>query len=178
MFNNITRAFIVAVFVLSMAYAGTAAAETAKASSGLDLASYKGKALYVDFWASWCGPCRASFPAMNEWREQYDGESLAIVAVNVDSKHAAAQRFLAKYPANFDIVYDPEGKLATEYDVKGMPSSYLFNAQGELVYKHVGFRKKDKQEIRLQIDKLLREDQNAEQRKAGLSAAEEKEEEI
>lgn len=123
----------------------------------LDLDAYKGKAVYLDFWASWCGPCRASFPAMNKMREQYSPESLAIIAVNVDSSFAAAQRFLQKYPANFDIVYDPQGKLATEYEVKGMPSSYLINSAGELVYTHVGFRSKDAKKIQQQIDNLLAE---------------------
>lgn len=132
--------------------------------SALDLSAYKGKAVYVDFWASWCGPCRASFPMMNEMRERYPEASLAIIAVNVDSDFAAAQKFLEKYPADFDIVYDPEGKLATEYEVRGMPSSYLINAAGELVYTHVGFRKKDAKKIRQQIDNLLGKREAAEKK--------------
>lgn len=131
--------------------------DSSQIESTFDLSAYEGKAVYLDFWASWCGPCRASFPMMNEMRSRYADESLAIIAVNVDSSYAAAQKFLEKYPADFDIVYDPEGKLATEYEVRGMPSSYLINSTGELVYTHVGFRKKDGKKILQQIDNLLGE---------------------
>ena len=112
-----------------------------------DLSDYKGKVVYLDFWASWCTPCRASFPFMAEITGIH-GDELAIVAVNVDEKPADALDFLKDYEVPFDVVFDHAGQLATEYKVPGMPTSYLFDRDGTPIGSHVGFRKKDMDAIR------------------------------
>ena len=103
------------------------------------LIDLRGQTVLVDFWASWCGPCRRSFPWMNRILDKYGKDSFTIVAVNLDKSKGDAEAFLAKYPARFDIVYDPEGNIARAFDVEVMPSSYLLNAQGEIVEIHRGF---------------------------------------
>jgi cytochrome c biogenesis protein CcmG, thiol:disulfide interchange protein DsbE len=88
------------------------------------LEQLRGRVVYLDFWASWCGPCRRSFPWMNEIEQRYAGRGLTIVAVNVDAKREDAERFLHQYPATFAVVYDASGATPRAYDVKAMPSSY------------------------------------------------------
>ena len=98
-----------------------------------------GQTVLVDFWASWCGPCRRSFPWMNRILDKYGDRSFTIVAVNVDKLQRDAEEFLAQTPARFDIVYDPDGNIARAFDVQAMPSSYLLNTEGEIVEVHRGF---------------------------------------
>jgi len=120
------------------------------AQEGFDFDKYKGKVLYVDFWASWCIPCRASFPFMQDVATQH-AEDLVIVAITVDKSRADADRFLAEFDVDFEIVYDPDGKLAEAFDLKGMPTSFLYDRAGKLLGSHVGFRKKDIDRLRAVI---------------------------
>jgi thiol-disulfide isomerase/thioredoxin len=121
-----------------------------------DLTKLKGKVVYIDFWASWCVPCRKSFPWMNDMRNRYDRKDLQIIAINLDSDRDEARKFLDKIPANFDIAYDPDGEVAAKYDLQVMPSSYLINKNGEVVFAHKGFREGDTAEIEAKIQKLIR----------------------
>ena len=110
--------------------------------STLDLEKYEGKVVVVDFWASWCVPCRRSFPWMNDMHTQYAEDGLVIIAINVDRKSENAAAFLAKYPAKFNIVYDPKAELAKEYGVEVMPSSFIVSRDGEIIDRHTGFKVK------------------------------------
>ncbi|MCH8072943.1 MAG: TlpA family protein disulfide reductase [Proteobacteria bacterium] len=116
------------------------------ADSTFDLAEFRGKVVVLDFWASWCVPCRRSFPWMNSMQEKYGGDGLVIIGVNMDSDPAEANAFLQAYPARFRIVNDPDGELAREYDVIAMPSSYVFDRNGVLVTRHLGFKVKRQEE--------------------------------
>ena len=99
----------------------------------------RGKVVYVDFWASWCGPCRRSFPWMNEMQQKYGARGLVVVGVNVDKKRSDAERFLAQIPASFTIVFDEAGTTPAAYGVKGMPSSYVIDARGNVTFVERGF---------------------------------------
>jgi thiol-disulfide isomerase/thioredoxin len=121
----------------------------------LSLDRLRGRVVYVDFWASWCGPCKRSFPWMNEMQQKYGGRGLAIVAVNVDKKRADAERFLQSVPAQFTIVYDPAGVTPAAYAVPGMPTSYLVDAAGRIVYVEQGFRDERRNEIEERIRALV-----------------------
>lgn len=128
---------------------------SAKATETLNLDQYRGKVVLVDFWASWCTPCRQSFPWLNDLQAKYGDHGLVVVAVNVDRSREDAARFLRDVPAKFPIVYDPEGALASRYDVPGMPSSFVFGPSGDLIAKHIGFRSADRDERESQIRSLL-----------------------
>jgi cytochrome c biogenesis protein CcmG/thiol:disulfide interchange protein DsbE len=116
------------------------AATAARADApAFDLAQYQGKIIYLDFWASWCKPCRQSFPWMDAMQKKYGAEGLVIVAVDEDEQPADGQKFLAEQRPGFSIVGDPKGELAERYALLGMPSSFLIGRDGQVLKKHAGF---------------------------------------
>ncbi len=119
------------------------------------IASHKGKVIYLDFWASWCGPCRKSFPWMNKMQQQYQQQGLVVLSVNVDNQKSLAEEFLNETPANFAVFYDPKGKVARKFKLKGMPSSYLIDRSGKMVATHVGFSKSKISHYEQEIQDLL-----------------------
>jgi thiol-disulfide isomerase/thioredoxin len=119
------------------------------------LESLRGKVVYVDFWASWCGPCKRSFPWMNEMAQKYGAKGLEIVAVNLDRKRDDADRFLHATPAAFTVVFDPAGATPAAWQVRGMPSSYLVDAAGRVVMVENGFRDERKAEVEERIRAAL-----------------------
>jgi len=133
--------------VLCLVFSFATRAAEAPQTAAFDISAYQGKVVYVDFWASWCTPCRASFPFMADLAEEY-GEDLAVVAINVDESRSDAEAFLATFDTPFDIVYDAAGKLATAFKVPGMPTSYLYDRNGSFLHRHIGFRKASQEQIR------------------------------
>jgi thiol-disulfide isomerase/thioredoxin len=105
----------------------------------LDLKSHAGQVVVLDFWASWCKPCRQSIPWLNDMQAKYGSRGLVVIGVNVDMERPLADKFLAQTPARFQIVYDADGKLPQEYAVQGMPASFVFDRTGRLVEKRLGF---------------------------------------
>jgi len=123
----------------------------------LDLNQYEGKVIYLDFWASWCGPCRKSFPWLNEMEERYNDKDLVIIGVNLDTDIALANQFLESVPASFKLFSDPDGHLAERYKLIGMPSSFVIDRHGEVRHRHVGFKKSDIASYEASIKALLNE---------------------
>ena len=120
-----------------------------------ELSNYSGKVVYLDFWASWCVPCRKSFPWMNQLRQKYSKEELVIIAVNLDREHQLATEFLKTYPADFEVIFDPKGELAKKYQIPGMPSSILFDQQGKVITAHSGFFQDKIPEYELEIAQVI-----------------------
>ncbi len=127
------------------------------ATSEFDLAEYRGSVVVLDFWASWCVPCRRSFPWMNRMHEKYAADGLVIIGVNMDANESDSQLFLTEYPALFQIVNDPNGDVARAYDVIAMPSSYLFDRDGNQVTRHLGFKVKHQEEYEALLLETLKE---------------------
>ncbi len=121
----------------------------------VSLESLRGQVVYVDFWASWCGPCRRSFPWMNEMQRRYGGQGLAVVAINVDKNPVEAARFLERNPAQFAVAYDQAGATPLAYAVRDMPSSYLIDPRGKVVEVEHGFRDERKDPLERRIQALL-----------------------
>jgi cytochrome c biogenesis protein CcmG, thiol:disulfide interchange protein DsbE len=133
----------------------TLTAATADTAPTLDLARYRGKVVLVDFWASWCEPCRHSFPWLNAMHARYADRGLVVIGINVDRNRADADRFLQDVPATFPIVYDPAGALASRYDLPGMPASYVIGRNGDVVARHIGFRSNLRAEREAEVQQLL-----------------------
>lgn len=123
--------------------------------SSISLDSLRGKVVYLDFWASWCAPCRESFPFMNALEADHEG--LVVLAVNLDQEAELVGKFLALYPANFTIALDPQGSAAESYGVSVMPTSYLIDRQGRLRAVHKGFHQADTERLEAAITTLLKE---------------------
>jgi thiol-disulfide isomerase/thioredoxin len=105
----------------------------------VDSDSLRGHVVLVDFWASWCGPCEQSFPWLRAMDARFAGKGLRIVAINLDKKHEAAEGFLQRHVAPFTVAFDPLGKTAEAFQVPGMPTSFLIDPEGKILYSHVGF---------------------------------------
>jgi len=131
--------------------------------SVISLSSYKGKVIYLDFWASWCVPCRQSFPFMNEMHEKYSDAGLKIIAVNLDTEAEKAKHFLKRIPADFTVAYDAEGKVPELYKLSVVPGFYLINREGEIVYKHSGFRHSQNEKLESKIQQVLSENNSFKQ---------------
>lgn len=124
-------------------------------AASLDLDEYRGQVVYLDFWASWCVPCRQSFPWMNELHSKYSSQGLKIIAVSVDEDPEAMSEFLADHPANFTVVHDLDKTISEPFSIIGMPTSFVYDREGELLGSHAGFNPKDKQAIEDYLAQLL-----------------------
>lgn len=122
-----------------------------------DFAQFRGQVLYVDFWASWCGPCRQSFPFMNELETELGAKGLTVLAVNLDEEASDAQSFLANHPASFKVAGGDNQACAAAFHVEAMPSSYLIDRAGKVRYIHHGFRGGDAELLRGLATTLLAE---------------------
>ncbi|MBU6443661.1 MAG: TlpA family protein disulfide reductase [Alphaproteobacteria bacterium] len=146
--------------LLSLAFSGLALAALpsgAAAAPALDLSAYKGKVVYLDFWASWCTPCRQSFPWMNDLETTYGRDGLVVIAINVDHDHELAEDFLQDNSANFKVLYDPNGRIASQFNFRDMPTSYLIGRDGKIHYVHNGFYPNREGEYLSHIQTLLNE---------------------
>jgi thiol-disulfide isomerase/thioredoxin len=153
-----------AVAILLLAWPSSALADdrplpdcTLKLGSETGFGQFRGKVLYVDFWASWCGPCLLSFPFMNDLQNSYGPRGLQVVAVNMDEKPADAAAFLTKHPASFAVASGPNGRCATAFGVATMPTSFLVDRSGRIRDIHPGFRPGDADGLRAAIEGLLAE---------------------
>jgi len=119
------------------------------------LSALRGRVVLLDFWASWCAPCRLSFPWMDRMQATYGPQGLQVVAVNVDARRADADRFLAVAPARFVVAFDPHGSTPRAYGIQAMPSSFLIAADGRVLHVHSGFRESDKPDLERRIRSAL-----------------------
>src|SRR5689334_7414232 len=154
-------------FALALLLGGAALAATPKegepfpdlAQFGLEgsLPDLRGKIVLVDFFASWCDPCKESFPAMEELKQKYGDKGLVIVAVNVDKKKEDMDGFLKKHPVTFTIVREASTKLVNEVKIPTMPSSFLLDRNGKVFAFHRGFKGAEtKKKYAEQIESLLK----------------------
>ena len=121
----------------------------------IKLSSYLGKVVYLDFWASWCVPCRETFPWMNQLQAKFGKDGFEVVAVNIDTKKVDAEKFLAQFPAGFTVLFDPKRAVAKTYELKGLPTTFLIDRAGNLISTHLGFQKERAVELEAHIAKAL-----------------------
>ena len=129
--------------------------ELATKSGKVALHDLRGKVVLIDFWASWCGPCRQSFPWLRSVAERYAASDLVVVAINLDKSREPAERFLREFAPGFLVAFDPSGKSAEAYDVAAMPSSYIVGRDGQILYTHAGFDLEDAESIEKKIQEAV-----------------------
>ena len=149
--RNITKRIKTMLLITVILSCANAVAKTSLAEFEHKMLQHSGKVVYLDFWASWCVPCRQSFPWLNAMQAAHQQQGFVVLSINLDTKISHAKAFLEKHPANFDIIYDNEGTLSKKFALKGMPSSYLFNRQGKIIANHLGFNQQKKQNYQQEI---------------------------
>lgn len=156
------RAFLVAFMTAGSVMAGwkegTVLPDLKKAGVEGALPAISGKVILVDFWASWCAPCKASFPVLDALQNAYKDKGLIVLGVNVDEKADDMRRFLEANPVSFATVRDARQTLVSAADVPSMPSSFLVDRRGRVRFVHTGFHGEATQkEYVKEIETLLKE---------------------
>ena len=126
-----------------------------KTGETISTTSLQGKVLYLDFWASWCKPCKKSFPFMNELHNKYPSDKFAVIAINMDENREDAESFLAQLPAEFEVYTNPDNELAKSLELPGLPVAFVVDSNGEIKGRHIGFNKRKVGKKHKQIDFLI-----------------------
>lgn len=126
-----------------------------KTDAPTPLKQFAGKVVYVDFWASWCAPCKKSFPALNALHQKLKNQGFEVVAINLDEDKASADKFLQEVPVDFTVLRDAKGEWSDQYVVETMPTSFILDKNGVVQKIHHGFNGDDIKEIEAKITELL-----------------------
>ncbi len=126
-----------------------------KNDSPISLKQFVGKIVYLDFWASWCAPCKTSFPLLNKLHAKFKTQGFDVIAVNLDENKDLAEKFLQEVPVDFTVLRDSNGEWADKYVVDSMPTSFIIDKNGVVQKIHHGFVAEDIKEIEAKINELL-----------------------
>lgn len=158
-------AFVLALTSSTVAFAAKAGDRAGdltlrdKNGKTVTLKSLRGKVVVLDFWASWCGPCKKELPALDKLARTYkdEGARVVVVAVNIDKERAKADRFLKTAGISaLTSLYDPSGASAGTYDLPTMPTSFVIDGKGIIRHVHAGFTSGDEKSLQREVDALLR----------------------
>lgn len=155
---------LLALFMISPALAGIVNSKATEFTlqdlngKPVSLSDFRGKVVFIDFWASWCPPCKKEFPELNSFIRDYAPDAV-VLAVNVDKKRSHVDDFLSRMPGlsgNFHILLDPESKIIPKYGARAMPTSFILDKEGVIRYAHYGYRDDDAKEWAAEIESLLK----------------------
>jgi len=121
------------------------------------LSDFRGQVVLLNFWASWCGPCRQEMPILDQLHKKYGKSGFSVLGVNLDAKSAKAIKYLKDTPVNFTVLYDPKGEVSEMYGVQAMPSTVIIDRDGNVRFLHKGFKDGYSEKYHKQIKALLRE---------------------
>jgi thiol-disulfide isomerase/thioredoxin len=155
----IAAALALALPALAVPGASPAPVFTLASNGGgpLSLSQYKGQVVMINFWASWCGPCRQEMPLLESIYKKYRQMGFTLLGVNVEPDTQAANEWLKQTPVSFPILYDKDSKVSKLYEVAGMPSTVLIDRSGKLRMLHRGYKSGDENEYLDSIRALIRE---------------------
>ena len=123
----------------------------------VSLETLKGKVVMLNFWASWCGPCRQEMPLLDQMHKRYSSLGFTLIGVNVEANTKDAERWLSETPVSFPVLFDKDSKVSKLYDVNAMPSTVFIDRKGNVRYLHRGYKPGDESEYLNQIRALLKE---------------------
>lgn len=132
---------------------------TLRSSNGknLKLGEYRGQVVMLNFWATWCGPCRQELPLLNRLHEQYRRSGFALLGVNVDDNPKAAEDMARQLGVSFPLLFDTDKGVSKRYDIDGMPSTLLLDRDGKVRYVHRGYRAGYEKQYEAEIRELLKQ---------------------
>jgi thiol-disulfide isomerase/thioredoxin len=128
-----------------------------RAGGHIGLDALRGQVVMINFWASWCGPCRQEFPILEQMYRKYGPMGFSLIAVNVESDPADSERFLAKMPVSFPIAYDAGNVVSDAYGVSAMPTTLIIDRKGKVRWMHRAYKPGDENEYLDQLRAMLRE---------------------
>ena len=129
----------------------------ARGGSTIDLSQYKGQVVMINFWASWCVPCRQEMPLLDSIYKKYKPLGFTLLSVNVEPEQKDAENFLKQTPVSFPVVFDAKSKVSGLYNVQGMPTTVFIDRKGNVRLMHVSYKTGDENLYMDQIRTLLRE---------------------
>ncbi len=155
----LTAALLVALPALATAPNGPAPEFTLTERGGapLSLSKYKGQVVMLNFWASWCGPCKTEMPLLENIYKKYNRMGFTLIGVNVEPDSKDADAWLKQTPVSFPVIYDKDSKVSKLYDVSGMPSTVIIDRKGNIRVLHRGYKPGDENEYLDSIRTLVRE---------------------
>ena len=130
------------------------AARDLNGGANFSLAAYRGKVIYLDFWASWCAPCLTSLPLLEKLRKEFPARKFQILAINVDRDLAKARQSLRQHPVGYPSGTDPEGRLPGVFQLETLPTSFLIDQHGLIRHIQHGFQSSDIASLRKRIRAL------------------------
>jgi cytochrome c biogenesis protein CcmG, thiol:disulfide interchange protein DsbE len=152
-------ALLMAFPVQAMTNVGDVAPEfslkTLDGETEINLSDYAGKVVYLDFWASWCGPCRRAFPEVKKLHAEYAEQGMEVLAISLDKSPSPAIKFMAQQDASFLALFDAGSRTAQAYGVRSIPTTIIVGPDGKVAYNMVGFNPNKVPEIQKTIDELL-----------------------
>jgi peroxiredoxin len=159
-FSAVALTMLVASFAYGATVSGPAPNFTLQSNAGgqVSLASLKGKVVMVNFWATWCVPCRQEMPHLEALYEKYNSLGFELLAVNVEKNNAeGARKWLEETPVTFPVLFDPENKVTKLYKVQTMPSTVIIGRDGTMRFMHNGYKPGYENDYQTQVRALLRE---------------------
>jgi thiol-disulfide isomerase/thioredoxin len=130
---------------------------SARGGNSVSLSQYKGQVVMLNFWASWCGPCRQEMPLLENIYKKYNKMGFTLIGVNVEPDSKAADEWLKQTPVSFPVIYDKDSTVSKAYDVSGMPSTVIIDRKGNIRVLHRGYKPGDENEYLDSIRTLVRE---------------------
>jgi peroxiredoxin len=165
-FKQISKRILTVVALMLIAMQANAISESApapdftlKSNSGknIKLSELRGQVVMINFWASWCGPCRQEMPILNQLYKRYEPMGFTLLGVNVEEDSAAANKVLREIPVDFPVLYDNKNQVSETYQVRAMPSTILIDRDGKVRYLHKGYKPGYEEDYQKQVRELIRE---------------------
>ncbi|GAA3937588.1 TlpA disulfide reductase family protein [Litoribacillus peritrichatus] len=127
------------------------------ADGNVRLSEHYGEVILLNFWATWCGPCRKELPVLNNLQKKYERAGFSVLAVSVDEADAKVANYVEPFKLSFPVLLDEEHKVVKEYDIQAMPGSVFLSRDGEIKYVHLGYKEGDEAKYSKIIESLLKE---------------------
>ena len=123
----------------------------------LDLAKYRGKIVIVDFWASWCGPCKQALPFIAQLSHRYRAGDVVVITINEERQRTAGEAFMRQVKSSLPVIWDSTGAIGKTWAVNEMPTTLLFDRTGKMRFRHQGFFIEKSAEYQTPLDALVKE---------------------